>query len=168
AMVHAFEPLPAPADRFARLFQGDHRVRLHRCAIGPAAGEADLHLSRREDSPSLPPIGALQTAHVPGTAAVGRHSVRVARLDAVLAPADIAPDALLKIDVQGYEGEVIRGSTALLPLFRYVYCEISFKPLYDGQELAPKVIERLAEHGFRLQQQRGAADAVQVDALFVR
>jgi len=62
----------------------------------------------------------------------------------------ILPPALLKIDVQGYELEALRGCEPLLDRFRHVYVECSFMELYEGQGLASEVIGYLAVYGFRL------------------
>jgi FkbM family methyltransferase len=172
AMVYAFEPLPGPAERFEKLFSGDDKVALHRSAIGNQSGTASMHVSRREDSSSLLPIGELQTRHFPATEEVAVANIRIARLDELIREQDIQPDALMKIDVQGYESQVIEGSANLLPLFRYIYCEVSYVPLYEGQELAPNVIERLAELGFRVRSTHYGSSApgnpVQADVLFER
>jgi hypothetical protein len=54
------------------------------------------------------------------------------------------------MDVQGYEGHVLRGCEDLLDLFSYVYVECSFVELYSGQTLAHEVIAWLHERGFAL------------------
>src|SRR5262245_55691864 len=38
ARVEAFEPLPAAAARFRRLFAGKSNIHLHECAVGPRRG----------------------------------------------------------------------------------------------------------------------------------
>ncbi len=148
--VLAFEPLPGPAERFRRLFRADSQVRLFELAIGPEAREATMHVSAREDSSSLLPIGAAQSEIFPGTEQAGVHSIRMARLGDILTEDDIAPPALLKIDVQGFEQEVLLGSDALLPRFRWIYVECSYMELYDGQALADDIENLLADRGFSL------------------
>jgi FkbM family methyltransferase len=138
ARIHAFEPLTG--DHYDRLFARDAKVRLYRCALGEVPGTVEMNVAGRDDSSSLLPISENQVRFAPGTQAVRRQPVKVERLDAVLP--EIEPPALLKIDVQGYETWVIRG--APLDRFQYVYCEVSFLPLYDGQELAGDVIKLLS------------------------
>ena len=72
------------------------------------------------------------------------------RLEDVLRPDEIAAPALLKLDVQGYELEALRGCESLLGRFNQVYCECSFVSLYEGQALADEVIAWLRERSFRL------------------
>lgn len=173
ALIFAFEPLAGPADRFRRLFRGDPAAHLFQAAVGPTAGTASMHVSRRPDSSSLLPIGPLQTAFAPGTEAAGREEVRVAPLSALLSADRIRAPALLKIDVQGYEGPVLEGAADLLPLFDWVYCEASFRELYMGQVLARHITGRLSDRGFDLTAVNNlthdrAGLPVQADFLFTR
>jgi FkbM family methyltransferase len=173
ARVISFEPLPAAAAKFRAVFAGDDRVALHEVAIGPVPGNATLHVSRRDDSSSLLPITATQVALFPGTAEAATTMVRVAPLREFVSAEDIQPPAFLKLDVQGYELEALRGCEDLLDRFAYVYAECSFVELYAGQALEDEVIAWLRERGFRL---RGVHNteydlggrAIQADFLFAR
>jgi FkbM family methyltransferase len=150
ARVISFEPLPAAAEKFRAVFAGDDRVTLREVAIGPAPGDATIHVSKRDDSSSLLPITAAQVALFPGTAEADTAIVRVARLREFIPASDIRPPALLKLDVQGYELEALRGCEDMLGQFAYVYAECSFVELYGGQALADEVIAWLREHGLKL------------------
>jgi FkbM family methyltransferase len=171
--VISFEPLEKPASTFRRVFKRDDLVVLHEAAIGPSDELGTMHLSRRDDSSSLLAITPLQDTIFPGTEEVGTVRVRVAPLAVFLDEDDIREPALLKIDVQGYELEVLRGCEPLLARFDRVYCECSFVELYKGQGLAGAVIEWLAERGYTLTGVYNAAydgdgRAVQADFLFAR
>lgn len=133
ATIFSFEPLPGPAKQFRRVFAGDQQVILRETAIGPKNGMEIMHVSRKDDSSSLLPITALQERVFPGTAEVGRQSVEIGPLSKFVSPKDIAPPALLKLDVQGYEVEALKGCEDLLDRFAYVYVECSFVELYRGQ-----------------------------------
>ena len=173
ARIVAFEPMPDAADTYRRLFAGNANVTLHQLAIAASAGEAELHVSARADSSSLLPIGEGQRTIFPGTDEAGTMQIATAPLDAVLPVADIARPALMKIDVQGYELEVLRGAAPLLDRFDHIYVEASFVPLYDGQPLQDEVAAFLGAHGFVEQGRYNMSlDAdgkpVQADFLFAR
>jgi FkbM family methyltransferase len=150
ARVVAFEPLPEPADRFRKVFRGDSRVTLHRVAIGPEAGDVTIHVSGCDDSSSVLPIGAMQERLFPGTGEVRTETVPMGRLSDFVSAEEIVFPAMLKLDVQGFELEALRGCEDLLECFACVYAECSFVELYSGQALAHDVIEWLARHGFIL------------------
>ena len=173
ARIIAFEPLPGPAATFQRVFANDSRVRVHNIAIGPESTHTTIHVSARDDSSSLLPITETQSRIFPGTQETGTTAVEVRRLDEVLKPDEITAPALLKLDVQGYELEALRGCEALLQNFAYVYAECSFMELYKGQALADEVIAWLRERGFALSGVYNMAydksgKAVQADFLFQR
>ncbi|MDH3673147.1 MAG: FkbM family methyltransferase, partial [Gammaproteobacteria bacterium] len=99
----------------------------------------------------LLPITRLQSSVFPGTGPAGTETVRIERLDGILSNDDIESPALLKLDVQGYELEALKGCDRLLSAFNQVYAECSLLELYENQASAHDVIEFLTEHRFRLQ-----------------
>lgn len=151
ARVIAFEPLNEPAAAFQRVFQGDPGVTLHQSAIGPQTGETIIHVSAADDSSSLLPISPLQERVFPGTGEIRTEMVKVGSLSDNVSPEEIVPPAMLKIDVQGYELEVLRGCEDLLSKFSHVYVECSFVELYHGQTLADEVVAWLRERGLHLE-----------------
>ncbi len=171
--IISFEPLPSPAQTYGNVFAADERVTLFQSAIGPEQGIVPIHISARDDSSSLLPISDLQAQTFSGTAEVGTTSVAVAPLSKFLQADAIVSRTLLKIDVQGFEYDALRGCESLLNRFTYIYCECSFVELYSGQQLAPAVIAWLASRGFLIKGMYNAhynSDglAIQADFLFER
>jgi len=170
--IHAFEPLPGEAAVYREVFSGDPAVMLHEMALGEVAGTAELHLSRRADSSSLLPIGEMQSKLFPSTDEIGTLKVRVATLDDLADVWGPARNALLKLDVQGFELSVLKGARRALRNCAYVYAECSEVPLYTGQALFPEVADFLAGEGFkpvrRANDQFADGRLVQADHLFAR
>ena len=149
AHVHSFEPLPEAANCFERVVGNMPNVTLHRVALGAQEATLPIHVTSRADSSSLL-APALQSVVFPGTHEVARHETQVMPLDRILSKADIKSPALLKIDVQGYEQQVLEGCAPLLDRFEWVFVELSFVELYAGQALAPDVMQWLEGQGFIL------------------
>lgn len=171
--IHAFEPLAQPGARYRQVLGHRADVTLHEVAIAADAGEATIYVSGREDSSSLLPITERQATSFPGTALKETRTIVKRPLDAVLTAADLVAPVLLKIDVQGFELEVLKGSRALLPLVDLVYVECSFVELYAGQALAPEIQAFLEVAGLTLAASHNAqhgADGtlLQEDRLFAR
>lgn len=169
ARIICFEPIPGAADKLQEVLGG--AVTLHRTALGSVEGASSLNISGADDSSSLLPIGR-QAVEFPGTRAVGTVTVPVGVLANHLHAALPGP-VLLKIDVQGFELEVLHGAGDRLALVDEILCECSFVELYDGQPLASDVIRYLREHGFTLTRVSGLAYGesgrqLQADLLFHR
>lgn len=173
ARIHAFEPLPEAGKTFQRVHAGADKTHLHFAAIARQEGEATLHVSGRDVSSSLLPITSLQNQLFPGTAEVGTQKVPAGPLSTFLTPDELTAPALLKLDVQGFELEALRGCEDLLGYFAHVYAECSFVELYAGQALADEIIGWIRERSFAL---RGVYNmsygrdgtAIQADFLFTR
>lgn len=173
AVLHSFEPLAEPAHRFQSVFAGDEATTLHRVALGPESKVAQIHVSAKDDSSSLYPIAAMQDALFPGTAEVGTREITVCKLNDRLKADEILSPALLKIDVQGYELEALKGCEVLLAHIDWIYVECSFIELYEGQALASEVLAWIQARGFRLVGAYNMAydkqgRAIQADFLFSR
>lgn len=151
AAIISFEPLQAPADVYRKVFAHKDAVTLLQFAIGENTSDAVMHVSRSDDSSSLLPISKLQSELFPNTAEKETQCVQVKRLPEVVSTAEIVQPSLLKIDVQGYEKEVLAGVGNLLQAFTWIYVECSFMELYCDQTLAHEVIAMLAGRGFRLE-----------------
>ena len=150
ARIYAFEPQSGPAAIFQKLFPTSAPITLYRTAIGTATGQIEMHVSRRHDSSSLLPISKTMTDMGADNDEIGTSFVSIASLASFLAPEEIVDPALLKIDVQGSELEVLKGSEPLLDRFRYICIELSFIELYTGQPLSHEVIRYLDGRGFQL------------------
>jgi FkbM family methyltransferase len=173
ARVISFEPLPGPASIFRRVFSDDDMVSLHQAAVGPASVRQKMHVSARDDSSSFLPISSVQTTMFPGTGEVTTVDVHVGPLEEFVKADELRSQAMLKLDVQGFEFEALIGCDSMLPNFDWVYCECSFVELYSGQRLACDVIDWLFLKGFRLEGVFNSANdakgqAIQADFLFSR
>ena len=150
ARIVGFEPLAEPARLYRALFAGDDKVRLCETALGGASGRVTMHISARDDSSSLLPIAPAQSDNYPGSGAVGTREVAITTLRDAISPREIGRRSLLKIDVQGYEIEVLKSADSFLSRFEWIYVECSYIPLYEGQPLAQDVVDFLRTRGFAL------------------
>ncbi|BEI42153.1 [alpha-L-fucopyranosyl-(1-_3)-alpha-L-rhamnopyran osyl-(1-_3)-2-O-methyl-alpha-L-rhamnopyranosyl] dimycocerosyl phenol-phthiocerol 2'''-O-methyltransferase [Polynucleobacter sp. HIN10] len=148
AKIYAFEPLPIPASIFNKIFSNHANTILNSVAIGPSIAKTYMHVSARDDSSSLLEIDDPQVEIFPGTNMFELQEVNVGRLDQFLTSDDFQSPSLLKIDVQGYEFEVLVGCESLLTNIDVIYCECSFIELYKNQKLAFTVIEWLLKREF--------------------
>lgn len=140
--VHAFEPLPEHHDRYRARVGAMERTALHTVALGAASSELPMHVTRASEASSFFPVAD------PGNAPVAERRVPVVRLDEYVALHGLPHPDLIKLDVQGYELEALRGGLGALSHARHVVAEVSFRELYVGQPLFHDVAAFLAERGF--------------------
>lgn len=168
----AFEPLERAAEVHAGLFSTDPRIELIRKALGSSSRTETLHVSAADDSSSLLQIGALQVGSFPGTEEVGAQLVEVVTLSEVISASWIEAPALLKIDVQGSELEVLQGCGELLLHFNWILIEVSFNEFYVGQPSADEVVRWTQHQGFEISRIQTTKDQhgcpAQADFLFTR
>lgn len=148
AQIICFEPLAGPREKLTHALHriAPNRTTVRATALGNQNGTSVMHVATREDSSSLLKLGSTQR-ELFNMDEAGTVSVPVGRLDS---EENIFEQgrALLKIDVQGFEYEVLTGAGEKLQDFAAVYVECSFIELYEGQKLAQHVTEILNANGF--------------------
>jgi FkbM family methyltransferase len=143
------EPLPDACRRLRQVVPQERHVLIYNVAAGARESEAELHVAHADDSSSLLKITDRQTAAFPGTHEARAITVPVRPLDDVVARDHVRRPALVKIDVQGSELDVLRGGSTLLGAVDALLVEASFVELYAGQALVDGVWSFLHERGFR-------------------
>jgi FkbM family methyltransferase len=122
-----------------------------RMAIGYRDGQISLNVASNSVSSSvLPILGNLERA-APDVTYVGSEVVPIIRLDCAASERlSDAQNIFLKVDVQGYELEVLQGAEELLPRIVGAQLELSFVPLYEGQTLFRPLIDFMLHRGFSI------------------
>lgn len=173
--ILSFEPLSEPFRVISARARADPRWQVIQSAIGPSPGRARLNVAaNRGASSSFLPMLPEHVASAPQATYVGTEEVAVRRLDEACAqPLLGARAAFLKIDVQGYELEVLDSATGILPGIAGLQLEMSLVPLYEGVPTLMVVLERTQALGFDLvglEPGFTAADGrlLQADGLFER
>ena len=75
-------------------------------------------------------------------------SCTVQTLDAVLAQAGMPAPELIKLDVQGYELEVLKGASSFLKHAQAILLEVSLMAMYQNNPLLHEVVAFLLENNF--------------------
>lgn len=134
-VVYAFEPAPACFQELVEL--GRANVQVLNMALGDVEGQMPLKVERD-------PLGATHSLVDGAEGCEHTVDVRVARGDDVVRELGIRLPNVIKVDVEGFEEDVIRGlvSTLSRPECRAVFCEVHFAILERrGTKHAPASIE---------------------------
>lgn len=85
----------------------------------------------------------------PDAPAVGAVPTDMVTLDELIASTSFPQPGLIKLDVQGYELEVLRGGTQTLSGAEVVLMEVNLLPIYEGAPLLHETVAFMADCGFR-------------------
>jgi FkbM family methyltransferase len=151
--IVSFEPLSGPFSILERAVSGDPLWECRQCALGDYDGTTSMNVSGNAgESSSILPMLKTHRDVFPQANYIGVEDVTICRLDSV-APEFLKPNdvAFLKIDVQGFEKQVIAGGKSTVS-DRCVgmQIELSFLPLYQGGMLIQEALGLVHSLGFTL------------------
>jgi FkbM family methyltransferase len=152
--IVSFEPVGELHGRLLRQCANDPRWTAWKCALGERAGVATINVAGNAGaSSSLLPILERHVEAAPDAVYVRTEQVEVERLDAlwgrVTAPGE---RAFLKLDVQGFERQVLAGADACAADCAGLQLEASLVPLYEGAMLYREAIDWAEARGLTLVQ----------------
>ena len=173
--IVSFEPSSTAFASLEKAARSDPLWAAERAAVGSRDATITLNLSRNSKSSSVLPILDAHMRADSESRYVGTETVALRRLDFFReALALSGQPSLLKIDVQGYEHEVVAGAGETLTTVRAVECELSIAALYDGQSGMNEMIETLRDRGFipvalnAAFSDRSTKELLQVNGMFVK
>lgn len=149
--IVSFEPLACAHERLAARAASDPRWTVaSRAAVGASIGSVEINVAANWVSSSLLPLAPDAAGAARGVDTVATEKAPLVTLDEWrhAHPRFAGRAALLKIDTQGYEAEVLEGARHLLADVRLIYLELSLKPLYVGAPRFAEMVGRLAAIGF--------------------
>ena len=170
--VIAFEPLPSAAEPLRRMLAAmGRRHAVHQLALGAKTGESLFRQHRYSLSSSVLAVAERSRGHhwADEKASI---TVPMARLDDVLTDVPLDRPLVIKIDVQGYEMEVLAGATAVLDNADCLVVEHAFEEFYEGQAQVAEVMEYLRSSGWDFHRvvdiRREGGVIVEADVVYLR
>jgi FkbM family methyltransferase len=151
--IISFEPLSGPFSRLAHSSSADPLWDCRQCALGDFDGTVSVNIAGNAGASSsiLPMLHSHQSVF-PQANYIGTEDAVMRRLDSV-APEVLQQDevAFLKIDVQGFEKQVIAGGRSTInDRCVGMQIELSFVALYEGDMLIQEALDLVDSCGFVL------------------
>jgi FkbM family methyltransferase len=175
APILAFEPNPHLRPALEDLLSASGTGALLPLACGREEGVLPLYLTKFSPSASLLQPTAWHIPDFPAAEIGETVEVTVKRLDDVVLASELArAPYLLKLDVQGFELEVLQGATGILPDVAVILCEVNAEGFYTGQAGFEQIYLFLREHGFKLVdigepiRARGTGEVLYFDVAFLK
>jgi len=171
ARIISFEPLPDIAEQLEANLSDVERHFVLRSALGSYNGEIGFHRNSYSQSSSVLTMLHSRGGLTVGTKETEHIRVPIGRLDTLLEKQSLTPPALLKLDLQGYELEALKGATVTLQQCSHLLLETVFDREYEGEPLFEEIWIYLRKQGFHfvrpLNFSKGSTGSiVQMDALF--
>ncbi len=145
------EPVGDAFERLERAAHADPAWHVERLALGAEPGEVEVNVAGNSYSSSVLPMLPSHLVAAPESGYVRTEPARMSTVDNLVAARGYSPGrTLLKIDVQGYEWQVLEGARSVLPDLAAVQVELSLTPLYAGQRLIGDITDLLQRNGLVL------------------
>jgi FkbM family methyltransferase len=175
--IYSLEPLPDCFEKMRNVLPNDTNffplniaagskkdvLKFYRSFHSPSSSFLQMEDVHREAFPDSRDGQSKQALDVP-----------VDSLDSIFSDKRIEQNILLKLDVQGFEGEVIDGAIDLLSKTSVVLIEMSFVKLYKNIPLFHDIYHKLYNHGFKFRGNLAqmlhpvTGEVVQADAIFIK
>lgn len=173
--IHSFEPV---SEFFFKLEQNSKRYKnwkVWNFALGQRHAMSEIFVSANDGlSSSLLAMKDLHAVNFPMSAAIRKELICIRTLaDFLDENTQITGPIFLKIDVQGFEMEVLKGLKDRISEIIYIYLEASTSPLYEGESDLHQLMNWLYHQNFILIQffdgiRDKQGSLLQVDMLFKR
>lgn len=149
-LIYAFEPLPESVDFLKNRYSGYTNIKIFEKALGASDSRVLFNELRNSVSSSiLSPGELLYQYHGSKMDILKTMKVEQIRLDSLPELKDREID-ILKLDLQGYELEALKGMTGILKKIKTITLEVEFVPLYKNQALFSDIDFFLRQNNFQL------------------
>lgn len=167
-----FEPQKKYYERLKALSLGDAKKIIYNCGLGNK--EELLLIKGGTASASLFEVNNNQDHYFPNTVRNESEKVEIKVLDQIYLDDSLHFPDVIKLDVQGYELNVLKGATNILSKAKFLVIELSFQEFYVGQPPLWKILQFLDEnhyvmvgHGYEWRSDKKPMELLQMDGIFV-
>ncbi|NQU87010.1 MAG: FkbM family methyltransferase [Mariniphaga sp.] len=174
AYIYAFEPLPDCFNQLEKRTKNMRNIKIFNFALGSTEGELKLHKSSWHPASSFREMGDLHKQNYPHSSESDDLIVRIKKLDDIFKKESLTNNIFIKMDVQGFEDEVIKGGPNIFKNAKVVVVESSYQKLYDNEPLFDGIYSLLKPLGFEfrgsLKQSVSKSDEsfLQADCIFIK
>lgn len=150
--IYSFEPLVETFAILSEHVSKDERWEAFNFALGEIEDFRKINVSGNSGlSSSLLNMDAFHVENFPDSSYVSCEPVYMSTVDRQVETLNLDPKtSMLKMDVQGYEMNVLQGANQTLKDFRYCYLEVSLVRLYEGESTFYEILNYLNQSNHEL------------------
>lgn len=174
AKIYSFEPIKQVFDNLRINLKKDSSIEFFNIGLGSKNSNMKINKNEFSPSSSILEMNSPHKINFPYTKKTFKEEIIIKRLDDIMKEIKIKDKLLIKIDVQGYEKEVILGGIKTISKADIIILETSFVELYKKQPLFEKIYEIMTKLGFKyagsFEELKSPLDeqVLQQDSIFVR
>ena len=150
AEIYSFEPLTDLFEELQVNTRSKSNIKTFNCALGTHNGRIPFYRNRYTRLSSSLKIHQKNNHLRYNQNLTSLTEVEIVRLDEFPILSYIGSPALLKIDVQGMEMDVLKGSTGILPKMDLILCEVALVQLYENQPVFDDIHYFMKNIGYEL------------------
>ena len=147
--AYSFEPIKEMMDKQKKFFSFKQNIYFYNFALGSEASLKNFFITLRKDSSSFLKINEVNNQNKNYNIKENR-PIQINTLDDCFENKNIKQPILIKIDVQGYELEVLKGSELMLKQTEYILLEVTESEMYKTQATEELIIKFLKKFNFRV------------------
>ena len=145
--VYSFEPIKEILKKQKKFFKFYTKIFYYNLGVGSINKHSIFFITNRIDSSSFLKINNVKNFSK-NYDITEKRKIKIATLDRILGKKKLDRPILMKIDVQGYEFEVLKGASKILRKIDYLLLEVSKNQMYKTQPIENKIINFLKKNSF--------------------
>lgn len=148
AQIYTFEPLEDHFLKIQQTFSKMQSIKVYNLAIGNEEGFISFNKNKYGHVSSILDISE-ENKYYPQDQ-IEKIDVKITSLDTFFKETPIPNATLIKLDVQGFELEVLKGAVTLIQKVKYIIIEANLETLYTNQPTFTEVNSFLNANGFEV------------------
>ena len=148
-LIYSFEPIKEALIKQKNLLSFKNNIYFYNTGIGNKNKIINFFITNRADSSSFLTINKSKNYNK-NYYVKEKRKIKIQKLDQILNNKKLIKPVLIKIDVQGFELEVLKGSKKILPNIDYLLLEVSKNQMYNKQAIEIEIINFLKKEKFRI------------------
>ena len=170
-LIYSFEPIKEVLNKQKKFFFNRKKIFFYNIGLGSKKSKnKNFFITNRKDSSSFLKVNSNLYKNN-DFKIVSKKKVNLSTIDNEMNGKKIQMPILMKIDVQGYEMEVLKGSNKFLKKIKYIIIEVSNKEIYLTQSISQDLINFMKKNKFKIIKESSSnylykTNAYQKDILF--
>jgi len=148
-IFYSFEPIREILEKQKKFFKDKRNLFFYNIGIGKKYEKKKFYITNRKDSSSFLKVERKIKGNEDYRVEEER-IITIKSLDKIMSEKKLLGPILMKIDVQGFELEVLKGSSSTLKKTKYIIIEVSNDEIYFKQPLSNEIIKYLNSNNFEI------------------